>query len=499
MDHLIEKSDGSLLYGNELIPEAYNTHNEIKNYNRKDCPKIEADLSIWDNVYFKRIEYFYYDEKTKILYLPRGYDINIIAEQTGKPIHFVPNQRPTARYHFNVGTEPRDEYQKEMIRYLSAQGEYRNMMLASQQVLSLPTRSGKTYCTIAATGLLESRAIVIVNRDTLRKQWADEIIMHTQLSPKNVISIDSSEFFSGYGDLNRLARKLKNVYIFVTTHRTIHNAMKLYGFDCVDKLLKALNIGIKIVDEAHIEFKNTLMTDYATNVWKTFYLTATFARSDDKENQIFQRSFNQVIKVAKQNPEREKTVRLFMVSFRTRSNPAQEQAICYQKKGFSRYNYIEYELKNGKIDRVVSLLLKLVIEEKKLEGKILILSSKTETCDHFKELVQSLFPMFSVCSHHSKSKIEDFREYGVICATPQMLGTGTTIPKLRVVINTEPTSSTVNIIQIFGRLDVYAPGMDTYYFMIMDTGFLKVRKMFTKIKNTLKYHAKKIIEFDYTE
>ena len=107
--------------------------------------------------------------------------------------------------------------------------------------------------------------------------------------------------------------------------------------------------------------------------------------------------------------------------------------------------------------------------------------------------------MFSVCSHHSKSKIEDFREYGVICATPQMLGTGTTIPKLRVVINTEPTSSTVNIIQIFGRLDVYAPGMDTYYFMIMDTGFLKVRKMFAKIKNTLKYHAKKIIEFDYTE
>ena len=35
--------------------------------------------------------------------------------------------------------------------------------------------------------------------------------------------------------------------------------------------------------------------------------------------------------------------------------------------------------------------------------------------------------------------------------------------------------------------------------MIMDTGFLKVRKMFAKIKNTLKYHAKKIIEFDYTE
>lgn len=498
-DKIIEKDDGQLMVGNELIPKAYNTHYIIENYNKGDCPKIEADLSIWNPTYYRREEYFYYDETEKKLYLPRGYDINIVSAQTGKPVTFVPNYRPKVKYHFNTGNPPRDDYQREMIRYLSAQGEYKNLMNTSQQVLSLPTRSGKTYCTIAAAGLLESRALVIVNRDLLREQWADEICDHTNLTMKNIILIKSSDFFANWNTTGSRIYLHRNSYIFITTHRTIHNAIKLYGMSSIDKTLKDLSIGIKIIDEAHIEFQNTLLTDYATNVWKTFYLTATFARSDDKEDRIFQKSFNQVVKIAKKNPEREKTVRLFMVSFRTKSNSAQEQAICYQKMGFSRYNYIDYELKNGKIDRVVSFILKLVIEEKKLEGKILILSSKTDTCDHFKELVEDLFPSFSVCSHHSKSKIEDFREYGVICATPQMVGTGATIPKLRVVINTEPTSSTVNVVQIFGRLDIYAPGMDTYYFMIMDTGFLKVKKMFNKIKNVLKFHAKKIVEYDYTE
>ena len=77
-----------------------------------------------------------------------------------------------------------------------------------------------------------------------------------------------------------------------------------------------------------------------------------------------------------------------------------------------------------------------------------------------------------------------------------MVGTGTTIPKLRAVINTEPMASTVNTIQIFGRLDVYAPGFDTFYFLVSDLGFDKVARMFSKSKQTLAPHAKEIIEWN---
>ena len=92
-----------------LVARAYNTHYEIINYHLGDCPKIEADFSIWDPVTHRKIPYYNYDETNKILYVPRGYDVNIVASQTGKPITFIENHRPKEHYHFSVGNPPRDE------------------------------------------------------------------------------------------------------------------------------------------------------------------------------------------------------------------------------------------------------------------------------------------------------------------------------------------------------------------------------------------------------
>ena len=48
-----------------------------------------------------------------------------------------------------------------------------------------------------------------------------------------------------------------------------------------------LGIGIKIVDEAHLQYENTFSIDYSVNVKKNFYLTATFEQSDSKTNAVF--------------------------------------------------------------------------------------------------------------------------------------------------------------------------------------------------------------------
>lgn len=480
-----------------VIARAYNSHYELINYNMGDCKKIEYDLSIFENKpYPKKTEYYYYDKNAKILYVPRGYDASRIAEQTGRPITFMPFEAPKNKYHFTVGNPPKDEYQQEMIRFLAALGEYQNLISTSQQVLSIPTRSGKTYCTIAATSILECKAMIIVNTDTLRQQWKDEVITHTQLAESNVMMLSSSKIFVDLASAKQ--REIRDKYIFIVTHRTIHNVIEDYGLDAVQNTLKHLDIGIKIVDEAHKEFRNTLMTDYATNVWKTYYLTATFARADNKENRVFQNSFNQVVKINKKNPNREKTVKLFSILFNSHPTRYEDQDICYSGKGFSRHKYIEYEMNKPNLDNMVKMVLKICLEEKQLEGKILILSSKIDSCNHFRDLVKSIYPAYTVCAHHSQNSVPEFREYGVVCTTPQMLGTGTTIPKLRVVINTEPTANTVNIVQTFGRLDIYAPNMDTYYFIISDKGFSKVEKMANSAKKLLTKYAKEVYVWDAT-
>lgn len=479
-----------------VYARAYNTHYELINYTLGDCPRIEKDFSTWDKIYYQFNPYYYYDEHSKILYVPRGYSKSIIEDQIGRPVEFYESGCPKTRINFTMKSSPRDDYQRKMIRFLVGVEEFSYLAKAHQQVLTIPTRSGKTFCTIAAISILQVKALIIVNRDMLREQWADEICMHSQLSHTHICLIKESDFFGL--DMNVEKKHYRYKYIFITTHRTIHNALEKYGIEAVRNTITALGIGVKVIDEAHLEFKNTLMTDYAVDVWKNFYLTATFARSDTQENFIFQKSFNHVCKIAETNPERQKSVKLFMIGFRTSPSYMDDQMICYRKTGFSRHSYIKYELERPALDQVVTTILDTLINRKHIEGKILLLSSQTTSCDHFEQLIHDKFPGYSVCSHHSKHQVENFRDFGVICATPGMVGTGTTIPKLRAVINTEPMASKVNTLQIFGRLDVYAPGVDTFYFLVSDLGFTKVSRMFNKSKQTLAPYAKEIIEWDMT-
>lgn len=481
-----------------MICRAYNTHYEISEYNLGDVPRLEKHFSRWDPIIPRYIPYYYYDNERQVLYIPRGCDSNFIANVTGKPVTFVKKSKPKRKFIFTVGNLPRDNYQRKMIRFLVGEKEFTGLKGASQQVLSLPTRSGKTYITIASIAILEVRALIIVNSDDLRTQWRDEIIKHTQLQESNVMMIKGSEQIHRFSKGMDLA-KYKDTYIFITTHRTLQNVVTGYGGQVLTDALEKLQIGIKVIDEAHIEFMNTLITDYFTDVWKTWYLTATFARSDSDENKIFQRAFDKVNKIAMVNPERKPSVILFMIGFCTSPTYFQNQEICFRKRGFDRYAYIDYELnESDKLDLEISNILRLVIETKRLEGKILILASSIEACEHFERLVKDIYPSYSVCCHTSKNKIEDFREYGVICSTRQMLGTAMTIPKLRVIINTEPSSSNVNPIQTIGRLDVYEGGLDTYYFYVMDIAFSKVHNMFTKLAELLKSVVKQVVVRDDT-
>lgn len=476
-----------------MFARAYNTHYEVEPYVLGTSKYLEHQMSKYDRNYHQWVPYYHYDKEKQILYLPRGLDPLLLNQVTGRPVTFLHKSPPKRKVIFTVGNLPRDEYQKQMIRYMIGEGEYEKLKGASQQVLSLPTRSGKTYITIVALSLLEYRGLIIVNSDELRSQWKEEIIKHTQLSANNVEVIQTSQAFEAYakGDLPSKER-----YIFVTTHRSIHNAVKTYGKEVLGRALENLDIGVKVIDEAHIEFRNTLTTDYYTDVWKTFYLTATFARSDTDENRIYQRAFNQVNKMSAINPERTPSVVVSMIGYCSTPNYMEEQDICFGRRGFSRHKYLARELKAGALEREVLSILELCLEKSKLEGKILILLSSIEAQEYMQSVIAEKYPIYKTCCHNSKTPIEDFREYGIICATSQKLGTGITIPKLRVIINTEPSPSAVGLIQTKGRLDVYEEGKDTYYFYVMNVAFKKIHQYFNQAIKIFQPVSKEVLVRD---
>ena len=455
---------------------AYGTHYEIMDYELGEFPKLEKDLSLWDDIRYEVIPKYYYDESTKIFYVPRGYDPNILADHYKTFINFSSEPTKKKKVNFNLHCFPKNSAQKEAVRFLSGKNEYSHLYGDTQQVLTMPPGEGKTYCTISALSLLGYRSIIVVNTITLRDQWKEKFIEYTGLNDSCIHALESVSSIEKIM-LPKNKRKLNGVVSFLVTHDTLRNYMNKHGVVSLGDVFNELQVGVKVIDEAHLEYTNTLMIDYATNVWKTIYLTATFARSDDGDNKIFQKSFNMIHKLKIESESKRRHVVYMPYIYKTKPSVVVRELVR-GIKGFNKYKYIDYELESGKMISILENFLRLFIEKQKIEGKIVLLSSKKDSCDALKDLVSELYPAYSSCVYYTGNKRDDFKEFGIICATPQMLGTAIDIPGHRIVINLEPTRSTVNTMQVIGRLREFSPDKDTYYIELVDKAFPNVWDMY---------------------
>lgn len=474
---------------------AYNTRYEIHDYELGSIPRLENDMSVWDkNLYLPRTMHYdpkyYYDEENCILYIPRGYNLMKMESLVGKSAVIKNECSNRDKVSFSVTAPPKNDAQKEGVRFLTGMGEYKKLRKESQLILSLPTGTGKTYCAISACSILETRVMVVVGTDDLRKQWAAQILKFTNLSSSSIYMINGTKSIDRLCNMKR--RQFEEYVFFITTHSSLRAYVKNNGFGSLDALLDKFGIGVKIIDEAHLQYLNTMFVDYSTNVWKTFYLTATFSQSTENVDEMFQKAFNSVYKL-KLQPTSRKHVIWWRVKFSSRSN-AIEKTFIKNSRGFNRYNYIEYEMDKGVLRDVFEKLIRLFIEKMKLEGKILVLSAKQESCEYYRSVLKEIYPEYSSCVHYTGNKVDDFTQYGVIFATSGMLGTGQDIADLRAIINLEPISSKRNTVQIVGRLREYSEDKDTYYVEPIDISLPVVTRMVAKREDALKDIVKEAID-----
>lgn len=117
----------------------------INDYERGDCEKIENILSIWNPVNFtiKPLAY-YYDEETRKLYLPRGIDISYVEKlfETKAEMDYICDEYSNTNNPIMIKYMPRDDVQKEALRFLLGKQEYTAMNRKSQQSLNLTTGKG---------------------------------------------------------------------------------------------------------------------------------------------------------------------------------------------------------------------------------------------------------------------------------------------------------------------------------------------------------------------
>lgn len=482
---------------------AYHTHYEIENYILGSNERFERKFSIYDEFYHEWDSYLYYNQEKSILYVPRGVDPEFISNYFGnKPIDgYVKECNPYKKISFSMKSPPRDEVQKESIRYLLGKNEHSYTKGSSQLILSLLGGGGKTYSAIASLSILETKAIVICHSDDVKKQWRSRIAQYTNIGQSSVISLDSSKQLETYINPDKDTMKSINEGIFfLTTHSLLHSFLSSHTMEDLNTIFINLGIGVKIIDEFHRNFLNTLFIDYATNVYKTYYLSATAGRSSKEENDIFQRSFDRVYKLKKtiEDLDREKKIIAIYNLFRS-TIPSISISYMYNKSKFSVHKYTQAEIRDGTVIEKIKMWLEWLENRVRDDQFVFVLSSMKSSCDLLAKEIQKWYPNKKVCSYHSSNKIENIQDYDIVCSTVQMIGTGNDYQNLKAIINTEAYASAVTADQLVHRLDRgNADTGATYYIDLIDKKVPNARNMYKKRSVVIAQFVAKSLEMDDT-
>ena len=456
--------------------KAYHTRIVIPEYNLGDNPIIENSLSVWDEIRFKNNPIGYnYNEDTRELTIPRGFSINYISDLFSRPVDIISEHDKVSPASFRLMVEPRNDLQRKAISFLIGKDLFAYTKKYSQQSLNLQTGDGKTYCVIAALTFLKMKSLIVTPIENIKKQWYETLLKMTDIDERYILNIDGSKTIEKL--LN--SKKQLSYKVYLVNHRTISSYAKKNGWEKITKLFIKLGIGVKVYDEAHLEFYNMIQIDLHTNTKKTIYLTANFERSDYSENKVFEKCFRHIPKYGKETMDEKRKHIIYVPVFFNSKPSLEDQGVVYTRMGLSKPNYITYQLEKGYMYNVLEYLINFFKEK---EGKMLLLFSTIKATEQIFQYIQDLNLGKTVGIYNSTISVEEkvtVKEKDIIISTPKSMGTGVDIPGLRIVIMTEPYSSKITANQLAGRLREI-PDINTFYVELVDEGFAGVKKLYTK-------------------
>ena len=469
----------------------YQTHIEIRPYELGSVPKLEKMLSKYDSVTHKYIPIgYYYEDNT--LYIPRGVSLALLKQLFGCQITVsnrcdeydrIPSYQPLY--------DARDKIQEESIDFLTTKGDrFKKGFMYSQFGLNLDTGDGKTFCMISSIISLKIKSIIITHKESIKNQWEMSILNMTDIPQDRICNISSSSV------INKIMKNKIDADIYLVNHQTLTSYARTNGWDSIRELFKKIRVGIKVVDESHKFFENSLMIDFFSNVYRSYYLTATFTRSDPKEVKIYKLAYSSLYRFGEEtfNYEEKRKHIVFVVVYYHSKPSLQQLNSMSTGYGFSSYRFIDYAIKE-KDNTMMRVLEKIVDETSHLEGKTLIISPKVESVEYIASYIKELTDK-KVGTVHSKNSADinaKGRNSDIISSTIKSIGEGDDIKGLRVLINTEPIGSRALADQLRGRLREYSENDDTFMFHLVDTSIKESYVFLKRIMPVMKKKCKEII------
>lgn len=453
----------------------HNTYMELKGYEPHDYPELEQFFTVFDKTtQTPMYKCFSYDPIAKILKIPSGINTAGLEKQFNTKVIDKTNESDPydENLPFRLSYLPRDDVQKEAVSFIIGVNKYSDIKNCPQLGVNLNTGAGKTYVTICSSTILGVRTIMITSSIGWINQWNERIMEYTDTAPTEIFPIVGS---SKIALLMKDMVDISKIKYFLASHQTLHSFASAglpegeEDWSRVTELFKKLRVGLKVYDEAHLEFDNIWKIDSCTNTKKTLYLTATPARSANDEDSIYQEMFRTVPKIDLFDEDRDRRTRYMSVLYNSHPSPGQIR-YCTNRYGFDRNRYCNYIAKNQNFFKILTIILEIIMKTK---SKTLIYIGTNKLIEIVKEWIFKNYPYLIdqvgvYTSIVDKSIKEDQLQKMIILSTTKSCGAAIDIKNLQMtVVLAEPFKSKVLARQSLGR----TRDKDTTYIEIVDSGF----------------------------
>lgn len=465
-----------------------NTGTVVTPYENGQCKKLENDVSIWNDVYFRRDPVIGFQVVSNI-------DNDIQSFVTCKnSATYIQGLFPDYNISYMEQIIPKKLSQKfrlnEDIALTDIQSNTINDILKyikyHEWFVNLQTALGKTLMSVYLSSILNVKSMIMCYSTEILLQWIQTIKEKSNFDTSKLILLDSSKLIQ-----NIYTEKFdSNEYdIFMATPKLIVSYCEKYGYDHLNPVFEKMGIGLKVFDEAHRNISNMIKINGFANVDKTLYLSADFGQANkDKEKLYYKMMFGvPVFKPSDEVMSTLKYTQAIVVEYNTDPN-INEVASVYSRFGFSSINYMKYQFNKGIVYDVLDYVLENIFNTNTHNYKTLILLN---LIDHVDTLTEVLIEKYGDCKRigkfHSEINHEEKEETktisDIIISTYKSFGTGLNVADIKYVISIDQCDK-ISDNQAAGRARPLSDGSDAFYFMLADRGFKYSGR---KLKDRLNY------------
>lgn len=475
-----------------------NTCIKITDYEFGSHPDLEKYFLMFNPT---NHQYYYqglfYDTENRTLYLPRGIDVYFVEKIMEQKAIVERNMSDEFDMYDDImiKTLPRNDVQKEALRFTIGKEEYRDTATKSQLQLNLYTGKGKTYIAIATSAYLGIKSIIITSQSSWLTQWIDRIKQYTNVTDKEIYNIKGSGCI--YRLLTKTPEEIRKIKYFAVTHSTLKSYGDTHGWDKITELFQYLRIGLKFYDEAHQNFDNMMKIDYYTNTYKNYYITATALRSNEFENNIYQLSFKNVLAIDLFDPETDPHTEYLSILYSSKPTP-QQISSCKNQYGLDRNKYTNLIVTNDNFYMMLDILFEIIEENVGLYEKCLVYIGTNNAIsevynwiiENHQEFRNNVGVYTSMVSEEEKQQALNKR---LILSTTKSAGAAVDIDELKMtVVLAEPFKSEVLARQTLGR----TRANNTMYIEIVDKSFHQIKRYYNYKKPIFDKYATRCTEVE---